>query len=479
MDSTKATADSGAAIFLSPVPSNNPTDSLNWSTRRKWSIMIILGFTTGAALSMENFLTNLTPELYRKFPDEPVSAIHRLLNVIVPMVGPGALIFVPLGVVYGRRLSLLLSLLVLLASTLWAGLTTSFSSLYAARIIQGLACGPTDALFLTVIQDCTFIHERGGMLGAVVMLQLALQSGLSIIVTYVSIHVSLTWTFILYACVIAVCIVLMFFFMPETSRSKFEQESLTPITISEFQQSRQLMRKMTWKESLAVWSGHSQRANEAFLHIFQQILLALTSTVYWWCILMTTITTGAPYSWPSANVALINLSVFPAAFLNWFITGWASDKLVLRFVRGNTEAMLPEYRLIPLVFPVICAITGHIAFGCLAQHYLVTNPGGPQVHWFALVVISCLQYIGFGGVLEVVLTFLGATADPNQSLAIMTAVTVIRDIASFGISYGTYDFSVKVGYAASFGIYAMLIGVIAFGAIPIILIGVRPRVSVS
>ena len=159
--------------------------------------------------------------------------------------------------------------------------------------------------------------------------------------------------------------------------------------------------------------------------------------------------------------------------MNWFITGWASDRLILRFVRGNIEAILPEYRLVPLVFPAVCAIIGHIAFGFLAQHYLVTDPGGPQVHWFALVVISCLQYIGFGGVLEVVLIYLGCTADADESLATMTAVTVIRDVAAFGISYGTFDFSTKVGYVTSFGIYALLIGVFALGAIPIFFIRVH------
>ncbi|KAE8332319.1 major facilitator superfamily domain-containing protein [Aspergillus sergii] len=493
LDSPKGTANVDSTIFLNPIPSDSAADSLNWSAFRKWNIMILLGLSTGVGLSVENFLGNLAPDLYQEFPDEPTSAIHRLLNVIVPMVAPGALIFVSLGVVYGRRLSLLLSMVILCATSLWAGLTTSFQSLYAARIIQGLACGPTDALFLTVIQDCTFVHERGHMLGAVVMLQLALQAALSIAVTYVTIHTNLRWTFIVYACLAAFCVVWMFLVMPETRRDRFHQEGREPTTVAEHHQIRQNLPAMTLKESLAAGHTSSNGAGHEFGLLVRQLLIALTRPTNWWCILLTTVTTGAyigycnffatilikpPYSWPSANVGLINLTVFPAAFLNWLITGWASDRMILRYVRGNTEAILPEYRLIPLLFPALCAIAGHIGFGCLAEHYLVTNPGGPQAHWFAMAVISCLQYIGFGGVLEVVLTFLGSTIDPDASLATMTAVTVCRDIAAFGISYGTFDFSTNVGYAASFGIYAMLIGVLLLGAIPIVIFGVRAQHTV-
>ncbi|KAL3462662.1 major facilitator superfamily domain-containing protein [Aspergillus heterothallicus] len=492
-DAPKQIANDDSTIFLNPIPSDSAADSLNWSSFRKWNIMILLGLSTGVGLSVENFLGNLAPDLYEEFPDEPESAIHRLLNVIVPMVGPGALIFVSLGVVYGRRLSLLLSMVILCATSLWAGLTTSFQSIYAARIIQGLACGPTDALFLTVIQDCTFIHERGHMLGAVVMLQLALQAGLSIIVTYVAIRTTLRWTFVMYACLAAFCFVWMFLAMPETRRDRFHQEDRHPTTAAAHRQARRSLPTMTLKESFTAGHTSSNGPGRDFIHLVRQLLMALTSPTNWWCILLTTVTTGAyigycnffatvltkaPYSWPSENVGLINLSVFPAAFLNWFVTGWLTDRMIVRYVRGNTEAILPEYRLIPLLFPSICAIAGHIGFGCLAQHYLVTNPGGSQPHWFVMAVISCLQYIGFGGVLEVVLTFLGSTIDPDASLATMTAVTVCRDVAAFGISYGTFDFSTKVGYAASFGIYALLIGVLSLGAIPIIIFGVRGQRSV-
>lgn len=124
------------------------------------------------------------------------------------------------------------------------------------------------------------------------MLQLALQAGLSIVVTHVSVNISLEWTFVLYACLVGFCLIWMFFSMPETKRDRIQIDTRDPITLLEHKQWRQQMPSMTLREQFAVWFSPTQRSQTCVFHVYPQIITALLSPVNWWCILLTTISTG-------------------------------------------------------------------------------------------------------------------------------------------------------------------------------------------
>jgi MFS family permease len=44
---------------------------------------------------------------------------------------------------------------------MWAGLTTKFDSLLAARFFMGVGGGPADAVAPDVVGEVFFVHERG------------------------------------------------------------------------------------------------------------------------------------------------------------------------------------------------------------------------------------------------------------------------------------------------------------------------------
>jgi hypothetical protein len=44
---------------------------------------------------------------------------------------------------------------------MWAGLTTNFNSLLAARIFMGIGGGPADAVSPDVVGEIFFVHQRG------------------------------------------------------------------------------------------------------------------------------------------------------------------------------------------------------------------------------------------------------------------------------------------------------------------------------
>lgn len=143
--------------------------------------------------------------------------------------------------------------------------------------------------------------------------------------------------------------------------------------------------------------------------------------------------------------------------VNIFILGIGSDKLCLWLAARNGGIRKPEHRLVILVVPLVIGLAANVGFGVLAQHYLVT--GGSQPHRFSLVFIFALQYMAFGGILEVMYTYIASTVSPARSLEAMTAISCIRDLVSFGLSYGIVGFVEKTSYQTSYGIYG---GLIAF-----------------
>lgn len=126
--------------------------------------------------------------------------------------------------------------------------------------------------------------------------------------------------------------------------------------------------------------------------------------------------------------------------------------------KRNNGIAEPEHRLLTSVIPVMLGSCANVGFGQLAKHYLVTNPGGLQPHWFSLSFLYAIFFMAFGGVLEVTYTYLASTTTPSYSLAIMTIVFIIRDVASFDMSYGVSRFSSECGYDTSYGVYGILYG---------------------
>jgi len=68
-------------------------------------------------------------------------------------------------------------------------------------------------------------------------------------------------------------------------------------------------------------------------------------------------------------------------------------------------------------------------------------------------------------------TYLASMTEPSHSLAAMTVVSVLRDMISFGMSYGVNNFAVKYGYLTSFGVYGMLVAVFGLMGVPVYFYG--------
>jgi MFS family permease len=93
------------------------------------------------------------------FPTKIISLILPQVNVL--MFGAANIWWVPLSNVFGRRPIILINLLILVGCSVWTAKASTFNSLLAARVFQGIGGAASDTLCPGVIGEIYFRHQRG------------------------------------------------------------------------------------------------------------------------------------------------------------------------------------------------------------------------------------------------------------------------------------------------------------------------------
>lgn len=147
-------------IILLPPPSDHPDDPLNWSKWRKWATVVGHNIYTFGTVCMVSAYTpaNLQIEATTGIP---VANINTGVGIYFLFIGYANLIWQPLAIHYGRRPVLLLSLLMVIAMTIWQAYCNTTSEWYANRVMMGIAAAPIETLLELIVADLHFSHERG------------------------------------------------------------------------------------------------------------------------------------------------------------------------------------------------------------------------------------------------------------------------------------------------------------------------------
>lgn len=297
-------SEDGSSLYLIPTPTTNLADPLNWHPVRKWAVLGLLLLWSSAALSIQSFLLNYLPSVAERFPEANANQINLLGTIIMVMIAPGQLFFTPLAIAYGRRFSLLLANTLLLVSSVWGALATSYNSLLAARIVEGFAAGPTDCMVYVMVQEFTFIHERGTIMGALMAGQLALQLCIGIGTNYMAITTSFKAPFYMFAAISAFTLVGMFLFMPETRFDREENELLPRVKVTDFPEFRRNLgahnagegqdsTTFTLAKQLKPWATKERgRKDHSVVHFFKRMTVYLLSPTMWWNAGLNTIMCG-------------------------------------------------------------------------------------------------------------------------------------------------------------------------------------------
>ena len=213
MPTQKRTAD--GQFVLDPQPDDSVNDPLNWPVWQRDAALVSLGFYCLMGGGM-------TPILAAGFTD-----VANTYNVSTQQVafttglymlglGLGSVVMSPTAILYGKRPVYLLGATLFVISAVWCAASPNYASLVVARVFQGLAVSPVECLPSATIAEIYFLHERAYRVGIYTLLLLGGKNLIPLVSAAIIQGLSWRWVFWIVAMVVGACLVLLFFFVPET-----------------------------------------------------------------------------------------------------------------------------------------------------------------------------------------------------------------------------------------------------------------------
>ncbi|KZL76626.1 major facilitator superfamily protein [Colletotrichum incanum] len=98
-------------------------------------------------------------------PKHRKGQVNIVLVLLFLFLGWGTLLTRNLALNYGRRLTLVLSMVAITFINLWSAYTKSRVDYFINRIIMGIVSSPMETLIEVIIDDLFFVHQRGFYMG--------------------------------------------------------------------------------------------------------------------------------------------------------------------------------------------------------------------------------------------------------------------------------------------------------------------------
>ncbi|KAI5294917.1 hypothetical protein KEM52_002866 [Ascosphaera acerosa] len=483
-------------IVLSPRPSNDPDDPLNWSQARKYKCMaMVYVFVLGLGIG-PTMVNSLLADITR---DTGISTnnLVQATGAFFLLLGWGSLMWQPIALSVGRRGVYLLSTLLTIPLLIWMGKTRATGEWYGHRVLMGLVCATIECLPQITVSDIFFAHERGTFMAAYVFILYGSNFVAPLIAGWFNNAYGWHWTLYFGAMVAALSFVILFFFMEETMyfRHTIEGEDYDePISSSDESDTRQDGEKeMIKNEKTATqtattpppttsapsrpishrpWyaladlrpfrlmDGRPRPAQalsiawRPLVMIFQYPTTAWGGFVYgislaWYTVLNGTaspILSAPPYNWQSGPIGTIYVGPLIGSALGTAVSGLMGDKFLIWMARRNHGIREPEQRLWLQVLSAPLIAAGLILWGVGA---------GRGIHWIGLVFGLVFMQFGVSISSSVALSY---SVDCFREISgeTVAAVTVIRNSIGFGFSYATTPWYTNMGLQNAFITAAMV-----------------------
>ncbi|KDQ56157.1 hypothetical protein JAAARDRAFT_79586 [Jaapia argillacea MUCL 33604] len=467
--STLAHSGGDHTIILSPTPSNDVNDPLNWPKWRKLlSVSCVFVYVTAIGIGTTAIYSILQP-----ISDDtgiPLSTLNAGTGYMFLLLGWGALINGPLALAFGKRGMYLISIVGNICMCIWAPYVKTNGQWLASKIIQGFLCTPVESLCEVSIADVFFAHERGTYIGLYTLFLFGSNYVAPIIAGFI--YDGQGWHWVMYWCAIinGAALFILFFCMEETTylRSKTEaserHQADSPVNdekkISTFDV--QVTRAndssdgnsvvgtpkpgslvgipKTYLQRLSFFDTRYTDTKTIFTMMYRPLLLLRFPVVFWagfqygsclvwYNVLNATaslILSAPPYNFRASSVGLTYFAPLIGIMISAFYSGYFADKFAILYARRNAGIREPEHRLWLMLISLILCPSSLILWGVGASK---------GVSWGGLVVgmgvISCST--GIGSSLS-----LGYALDSYKDLSgeVMMTVIIVRNTLSFAIGYG-------------------------------------------
>lgn len=365
---------------LSPVPSNDPNDPLNWPMWLKIAVLVQVALLAALGGINTAIINPAYVPLAKEFGITTVQVGYQT-TVVIAINGIAPFLWVPIANVYGRRPVYLASTLVGFVSSIGCAYTKNFGQLIVARVFNGFLTAAF-ALGAATVVDLFFYHQRGRAMGLYTVMMTNGSHLAPIIGGLVGQYLGWRWTFKFAAILDGVMFVVTFFCLPETlyvrEISNNQLNERVPLTTK------------TYLERLKVWGKPSPKLHLKAKHFILPPLRmarypsALFPALYY----------AAQYGFASILPAVTVAHIF-TEFFGWstLVIGLAyggaltiggslgelAGGLVVDAIVKQKRKMLghdpePEARLQAIWTGEVLVPTGLLIYGFTLQYH---------AHWFA------------------------------------------------------------------------------------------------
>ncbi|CAG8264973.1 unnamed protein product [Penicillium nalgiovense] len=461
-------------IILVPQPSDDPNDPLNWPLWRRDVILAILSFVTILCTTLSSILAANTVTI-ADYEEITFTAAALLTGYHLCGVGVAGILIVPTARVWGKRHLFLTGHVLMIISCIWAGVSgKNHNSLMWARIFQGVALAPFEALVNACVGDLYFVHERGKRMAVSNVALFGAAFLTPVAVGKITKSMGWQWSFYFVAIFLGASLPLMLFFVPETAfrrsdylntdfkRSGGQGESMEshvslsgasnddtkelrpgPNEGSKTEAATTVPEKDSFAQSLRLFNG--RKTDESFFKLLlRPFPLFFHPGIFWACLIqgavigwavfvgvvLAIVFLGPPMWFEEDKTGYLYTGAFIGSIVGLILSGLLSDSINKLMIRLNHGKYEPEFRIL-LVIPqlIFCGI-GLYGFGWTADDVMHYGWLLPDV-FFAFLIVGMVM-----GAVAASLYIV----DAHREMAIeaFTCMLVFKNMFSFVLTFFAY-----------------------------------------